>query len=700
MPRVPSLALPRLSLPRLSLPHLAPGAALFSINTFAAAMLALGIGFALGMPRPYWALTTAYIVSQPLSGAVRSKALYRVLGTVLGAAAAVAFVPNLANAPVLLSLALALWVGVCLTVSLLDRTPRSYVMMLAGYTAAIIGFPSVGQPGGIFDVAVSRVTEIGLGILCATLVHSVVFPRPVGEALRLRLSEWLSEADRWALEILTARDLATVAGDRWRLAGAATEIQMLATHLPFDTSRLRETTAGVRALHEQMLMLIPLLSGTYDRLTALAETADPEAREAIDAVAAWIRAGADADAATALVARLETLAEARAACDWERLLIESLLARLADVVATLATSHALLDHLRHPDAALASQAETAIAQARRRPSPSDLPLAILSGAAATVAILVSCAFWILGGWGDGAAAAVMTAVFCCFFAAMDDPIPGIVNFGLYSLITLPLAALYMFAVLPAIDGYPMLVLSLAPALIGMGLFVADPKHAGSALAAIMGFCNALALQEDFSADFAGFLNGNLGQFVGLFVAIFVTAALRSMGAEAAVQRLVGRTWKAIARLARDRVAPDQADFAARLVTSLGLLVPRLATFEADAGHAAAVEVLRDLRVGMNLAAAQDLRQRLTGAPRLAMDRVLSGVADRFARRSAGDDPVDDQVLLGRIDHALDLAARHRTIAGPRGVTALVGLRRNLFPQAPAFQLETPQLEAAMTGADA
>jgi len=682
--------MPRLKLP--ALPRLAPGAWLFSVNTFAAAMLALGIGFALGLPRPYWAMTTAYIVSQPLSGAVRSKALYRVLGTILGAAAAVAMVPNLANAPVLLSLALALWVGGCLTVSLLDRTPRSYLLMLAGYTAAIIGFPSVGQPGGIFEVAVSRVTEIGLGILCATVVHSVVFPRPVGAALSLRLTEWLAEADRWALDILDARDPATVAGDRWRLAGAAAEIQVLATHLPFDTSRLRETTAGVRALHDQMLLLIPLLSGTYDRLTALADTSDPEAREAIDATAAWIRGGAQAAGADVLIARLEALAQARAACDWERLLTESLLTRLADVVSTLAAAHALLDHLAAPDAPLAPQAEAAIAQARRRPSPADLPLAALSGTAATLAILAACAAWIVGGWGDGASAAVMTAVFCCFFAAMDDPVPGIVNFGLYSLFALPLAALYMFAILPAIDGYPMLVLALAPALIPIGLFIADPKHAGSAMATIMGFSNALALQEDFTADFAGFLNSNLGQFVGLFIAIFVTAALRSMGTEAAAQRLVGRTWKAIARLARDRAAPDPADFAARLVTSLGLLTPRLALIGDEAGHGAAVEVLRDLRVGMNLAAAQDLRQRLDGAPRAAMDTVLTGVADHFAGRPAGRDPAGDKALLSRIDHALDLAARHRAVAGPRGVTGLVGLRRNLFPAAPAFVPEPPMTE--------
>ena len=174
-----------------------PGPAewLFSARTFGAAMLALYIGLAMDLDRPYWALASAYIASQPLSGATRSKAVYRALGTVLGAAAAVVLVPNLVDAPVLLTLAMAGWVGLCLYFALLDRTPRSYVFMLAGYTAAIIGFPSVDTPGTIFDTALARVEEITLGIGCASVVASVVFPRRVGPVLATRLDAWLRNAE-------------------------------------------------------------------------------------------------------------------------------------------------------------------------------------------------------------------------------------------------------------------------------------------------------------------------------------------------------------------------------------------------------------------------------------------------------------------------------------------------------------------------
>ncbi|HEX2943629.1 MAG TPA: FUSC family protein, partial [Rhodopila sp.] len=86
---------------------------LFACKAFLAAMLALYVAVSLGLQRPYWAMASAYIAMQPLSGATRSKAIFRGCGTIAGASAAVVLVPPLSNAPALLSLALALWTGVC-----------------------------------------------------------------------------------------------------------------------------------------------------------------------------------------------------------------------------------------------------------------------------------------------------------------------------------------------------------------------------------------------------------------------------------------------------------------------------------------------------------------------------------------------------------------------------------------------------------
>ncbi|MGI4982754.1 MAG: FUSC family protein, partial [Janthinobacterium lividum] len=129
---------------------------LFSVKTFAAAMLALYLALLFELPRPYWAMASVYVVSNPFVGATRSKALYRALGTLLGASAAVFFVPLLVDMPLVLSLVIAIWTGSLLFLALTDRTARSYVFMLAGYTLPLIAFPVVNDPASVFDVAVAR----------------------------------------------------------------------------------------------------------------------------------------------------------------------------------------------------------------------------------------------------------------------------------------------------------------------------------------------------------------------------------------------------------------------------------------------------------------------------------------------------------------------------------------------------------------
>src|SRR4051794_19820062 len=80
----------------------------FAIKAAAAAILALYLAMWIDLPRPYWSLGTVYVTSQMLAGGTRSRAVYRVSGTLLGACASVVLVPSLVNALELLTLAIAL----------------------------------------------------------------------------------------------------------------------------------------------------------------------------------------------------------------------------------------------------------------------------------------------------------------------------------------------------------------------------------------------------------------------------------------------------------------------------------------------------------------------------------------------------------------------------------------------------------------
>jgi len=663
--------------------------AVFSLNSFAAAMLALLVALGMGLPRPYWAMLTVYVVSQPLAGTVRSKALYRLLGTAAGAAMTVIMVPALSNSPEILTLAMALWVGVCLGIALLDRTPRSYSFMLAGYTAALIGFPSVNAPAGIFDTAIARVEEIGLGITAATFVHSIFLPQGLGATLQSRIIAFLLDARGWVVTALRGEHDPSTA-PALRLAADLTELQQLASHLPFDTSHFSNMVREIRALSERMAMLLPLASAVGDRLSQL-RGEDPAAAAGLEPLLAdcreWLEAGfagtpAQADA---LIARAKILeADVPAAPNWAQLLRTSLLARLAETITVSRDCRLLTRHIQSGGAKRA-EVEPLLDRRRSPPLHLDYGMAAWSGLAAAIAVLAICSFWIVTGWQDGATAAMMTAVFMCFFATMDNPVPAINSFAAYTLLSMPVSALYLLAIMPAISGFPMLMLALAPLLLIAGYFQASPPTARQALAFVMGVSGSLAIQETLTTDFASFINGSLAQLIGVATASAVTVLIRSVSADFGARRILRLSWRDLARISGAPRPLPQADWISLMVDRVGLLAPRLRA--GAAMDLAVTDVLGELRVGVNVLDLQRLRQSATPNGRMVIGGLLDALKRYFTARARqrGDIGPPSPSLLARLDDAIVVASEAAGSPARRpGLIALTGLRRNLFPQALPF----------------
>ena len=676
------------------MPRIDRSAVVFSVNCFAAAVLALLIGFGLDLPRPYWSVLTVYFVSQPLAGAVRSKSVYRVLGTLLGAVFVVWVLPPLVNQPLLLSTVVALWVGLCLGTSLLDRTPRAYVVMLAGYTAALIGFPTVDRPEMVFDIATARVEEITLGILCAAFTHSLFFPSPVGSRLQERLTTWLADADAWALDLLQQQDSLKSIADRRHLAEAATEIHLLTLLLPFDTTTFPQTMALLQAAHHRLLMLIPVLSGIDDRLRALRAiraSLDEDMTAVLAQVADWVASGADQGAGKELLELLEARKRANlSAGDWAALLRHSLLTRLQELTENLAEAHgyrlALLTLSRRSLPSLSRRLRRKV----KKPLHRDFGLAALSGLSSFLTVLLVCALWILTGWTDGGSAASLAGVFCALFAALDDPAPAIFQFGLFFGLAIPVAAFYQFAILPGIDGLPLLALFLAPPLLLGGMLMVDRRTARPALASLFGFISSLALQESYSANFAAFVNSNSAAFVALAIALMVTRTIRSLSIETAARRLMLHNWSRLSSIARIASPPHPVELVAELVDRIGLLTPKLAE-SGDMSRVNGDDVLVDLRIGMNLALIQQYRATTRTQDYSALTTLLNHVGEHFAALSANNQPPPGDRMLSSLDSCLAdaLAPGGDQEVKRAGIAALVGLRRNLFPDAPAFAGSAP-----------
>ena len=71
-------------------------------------------------------------------------------------------------------------------ISLLDRTPRSYILMLAGYTTVIICFNIIYfiDTASLFDMAVGRFLEITI-VVCSAIVTTTIFPMHIGPAVKV-----------------------------------------------------------------------------------------------------------------------------------------------------------------------------------------------------------------------------------------------------------------------------------------------------------------------------------------------------------------------------------------------------------------------------------------------------------------------------------------------------------------------------------
>ncbi|WP_407177269.1 FUSC family protein [Bradyrhizobium sp. STM 3562] len=657
---------------------------IFALKTFAAAMLALVIALWLNLPRPYWAMASVYITSQPLAGATSSKAVYRLIGTLVGAATSVLMVPNLVNAPELLCLAVAAWVSLCLYFSLMDGTPRSYAFMLSGYTVAIIGFPAVSDPGNIFDAAVARVQEISLGIICASLISSTFFPRGIGAAAFERLGYWLATARELSREALAG------GGTRreqrlQQLLREAVELETLQVHLAYDRLSDVGTAQALRMLRPHMLLLPAILASINDRITALGprlRTDHPGLARLFDDISAWIVDDSDApQAARELQDRIEAQRpRLGTGSDWDQILITSLLIRLQELIDLLqdcrAVGPALAQGTNPSRVSLRFKPESGVAQTRYR----DRTLAMWSAGGAAASVLLCCAFWIGTGWPDGASAPMMAAVGSSIFASQDDPTIGIRRFGVWAAVAIMIVAVYLFALLPPISTLEALIVLLAPAFILFGYLMARPATTSIGTALGVNAATLMALQSAYAADFVAFANSSIAFIIGIVAAIVVTRTARSVGAEWIAHRVLRAGWVSLAVAAEHRGRRDRASFLGAMLGRLDQLVQRLAAIPEIARRD--VDNLSQLRVGLNIIDLRRARHHLSPTSLHAIDRMLDRLATAFRSHSEGPMP---RSLLSDIDAALAATVDDPGAAAKEdALLGLVGIRRGLFPDSPAY----------------
>lgn len=569
-------------------------ALLYSIKSFAAAMLAYYIALSIGLEKPSWAIITVYIVSQTSVGASVSRSVYRLAGTVIGAGATVLIVPTFVNMPLFCSVVLTGWITFCLYLSLLERTPRAYAFVLAGYTASLIGFPAVFEPGAIFDTAITRVEEIAIGILCAALIHRYVLPKRISGLFNSKIAETLRSARQRVADTLAGRP--DEASGNLRLALALQFLEGISHHIPYDFALSAPARNARKLIHDKLARLLIVNCELRDRMQMIT-TLPADMQRLLEDVLHWLTCedeGERKTTAATLKARSEALTAQFASkpLTFEDALQASFTRHLTEAITLLAQCERLSEALHH---AKPVQMQAVKGYVFHR----DRLTAARTALGAFVIILSGCLLWIYSAWPDGGTAVSILGVCCTLFGSFDTPAPHIIKYIVGSVWGVLISLIYSFALLPQVTEFSVLVAVLAPVYLLAGSLQARPPTTFMAMGITLTLPILCELGAHYSGDFAVAVNTAVALFSATGFAVISMGLLQTVQADSAINRLLRICRRDIRRSVKGVFAPDEVHWTNLMIDRTALLLPRLQRSEQASGQALD-QMLHYLRIGLSI----------------------------------------------------------------------------------------------------
>jgi uncharacterized membrane protein YccC len=509
---------------------------IFVVKTLIAAFLALWIAFRLGFDSPRSAMMTVFIVALPSSGMALEKSVYRLLGTLVGCVAALCFVGMFPQQAMLLFIALAIWAGLCTAGSALMRNARSYGFVLAGYTACMIALPALDKPLDVFDLAVSRATEISLGILCSAFVNDILFPRHQSDELvqKLRglylsfatlcsesMQHLLAETELERRHLGFATDVAALESQRAASVFEAGDIRIRSRQLhAFSVASMAALTT-FHTLHQLMERLrraggsaIPgLMQPLFDEFNKAMLIDDVPARTAAEAEHTRLRFKA---LARSLPDLIETTRRRGLSLDEAHMLdLETaleLLQRLTAEFRSLVTIYASLP----ANLARIEKAAAALPPAYSQTTPPSIVLA--AGLRNGLALLILAAAWYALNWPSAAGAVMIATIFCGLASSSPTPARLIHSTTLGFALATPFAFFCAFFMLNRVEGFDMLVLSMLPFLAAGAYLSTWPPYAGVGIGFNLMFAQMVAPENLMRFNAIRFINDSMAQVIGLLIA--------------------------------------------------------------------------------------------------------------------------------------------------------------------------------------
>jgi len=577
----------------------------YGVRLWAAVCLALFVAFWLQLDNAYWAGATAATVCQPMLGASLRKGWFRLVGTIIGATAAVVLSGCFPQDRIVFLLGLAVWGAVSALLATLLRNFASYAAALSGITAAIIIGDELGAVGGIngdaFNLALTRGTEIGIGIVCAGLVLAMT---DLGAARRHLATLLGSIAADTGGGLIQALWLASPeqAGSRplrramiGRISGLDTAIDQAAGEIAAVPFRPRE----LLAVADNFFAALIAWRSIANRLEVASDAAEEAALvrdclpmilttpETTDDPALWQRNpgamhAAISTAVRQLVAVPATTPSLRLLCDSTA---EGLLALRRGVNGILSLSRpegARLPrrsvHLRVPDV---------------------LP-ALINALRAFLTIGAAALIWICTAWPGGASFVIFATIGITLFAPREDAAyASAKNFGTATAFAAICAAVATFALLPPQSSFAGLCIVLGLVLVPVGALSAGSAQQPLFTALGTIFLALLHPSNPEIYDPTQFYNSAIALPGGVGLAMLALRLVPPMPPVMRVRRLLALTLRDLRRLASCPLPRSSGAWEGRIYSRLSAIpdsVDALQAARMTAALSVGTEIIRLRRI--------------------------------------------------------------------------------------------------------
>ena len=618
---------------------------LFVFKTLLALYLAAWLAMWLRLEQPATAMITVGIVMHPHSGMVQAKSFYRAIGTLCGSAFGLALLCVFPQQRVLFLLCMSLWVGLCAGGATLYRNFMAYGFVLAGYTAAIVALPAIGNPLGVFDSALMRVSEVMLGLLVAGVVSELVFP----ERLRLVLRQEARAHFAHFIDFVRGSTggsipRAEMEQAHLRFVRAAVQLENQRASVIFEDPEIRARSTRMRLLNQHNMAA----ATSFQSLHHLINRLQREGRDAeVAALIALYR-----PIGAALTTAPDELHDPAVLAPRLRECALGLPAREAELRAGLAPGRAqlafdtgatvlkrFLDELCgyvEVELALRGRVQLGAVERVHFRRANDATGAMVAVLRTFLTMATLSAFWIASGWAFGVSAMLLATVFSGLLAAMPNPLASAFNMLAGYALGMLAGLFTAYVLLPGSDGFPMLVAATLPLLLIGPWLNAHPEFGNIGGGYAIGIVYILALKNPMVYDPAHAFNDAIAQLAGVALAavsfVFVPRVtgsgwlrrrqfrrLREQVVEAASAPLDGLPWRFESE-SRDLFHQAIVHTRPGSRESRALLAWALAVHESGR---ALIELRQQLRAG-----------RYPVEVREAVDRAVQAVARMYRRPDA------------------------------------------------------------------